>query len=123
MVKPFSPRELVFRVKVVLKRFEKGDLGGERPLSFNGGSLVVNGDTYKVMKAGKEVRLTPTEFKVLFTLASSPHRVFTRSELVEKALGYQFVATREVWMPTSRTSATSWKTICRTRCSFIRFMV
>lgn len=90
VVKPFSPRELVFRVKAVLKRFEKGDLGGERPLSFNGGSLVVNGDTYKVMKAGKEVRLTPTEFKVLFTLASSPHRVFTRSELVEKALGYQF---------------------------------
>jgi two-component system OmpR family response regulator len=90
VVKPFSPRELVFRVKAVLKRFEKGDLGGEGPIRFNSGSLVVDGGTYKVIKAGKEIRLTPTEFKVLFTLSNSPHRVFTRSELVEKALGYQF---------------------------------
>jgi two-component system OmpR family response regulator len=90
VVKPFSPRELVFRVRAVLKRFEKGDLVGEGPMRFNGGSLVVNGTTYKVMKAGIEVRLTPTEFKILFTLASSPNRVFTRGELVEKALGYQF---------------------------------
>jgi DNA-binding response OmpR family regulator len=90
VVKPFSPRELVFRVKAVLKRFEKGDLSGNDPLSFNHGTLVIDGQDYKVTKTGNPVRLTPTEFKLLFTLAGNPHRVFTRGELVEKALGYQF---------------------------------
>ncbi|OPY64579.1 MAG: Transcriptional regulatory protein SrrA [Syntrophorhabdaceae bacterium PtaU1.Bin034] len=90
VVKPFSPRELVFRVKAVLKRSEKRDLAGAGPLSFNGGDLVIDGGSYKVTRLGKSVNLTPTEFKVLFALASAPQRVFTRSELVEKALGYQF---------------------------------
>jgi two-component system OmpR family response regulator len=90
VVKPFSPRELVFRVKAVLKRSERGDGGPLDPLSFNNGELVVDGGTYRVSRAGREIALTPTEFKVLFTMASSPERVFTRSELVEKALGYRF---------------------------------
>jgi DNA-binding response OmpR family regulator len=90
VVKPFSPRELVSRVKAVLKRSEKGDLGGTEPMSFNDGALLIDGRTYQTTKDGKVTGLTPTEFKVLFTLASAPHRVFTRSELVEKALGYQF---------------------------------
>lgn len=90
VVKPFSPRELVFRVKAVLKRFEKGDLSGSEPMSFNKGSLLVDGQTYTATRNGRIVRLTSTEFKLLFTLAGSPDRVFTRSELVEKALGYQF---------------------------------
>jgi DNA-binding response OmpR family regulator len=90
VVKPFSPRELVFRVKAVLKRFEKRDMAGTEPLSFNGGSLVIDGRGYKVIRIGKAVDVTPTEFKVLFTLAGAPQRVFTRGELVEKALGYQF---------------------------------
>lgn len=90
VVKPFSPKELVFRVKAVLKRSEKKDLGETEPMRFNGGTLLIDGPSYKVLRAGKAVNLTPTEFKVLFTLASAPQRVFTRSELVEKALGYQF---------------------------------
>ena len=90
VVKPFSPRELVFRVKAVLKRFERADLGGVEPISFRQGALLIDGRDYKVTRNGGAVRLTPTEFKLLFTLASAPHRVFTRSELVEKALGYQF---------------------------------
>lgn len=90
VVKPFSPRELVLRVKAVLKRFEKGDLSGSESMTFNKRSLLVDGQTYTVTRNGKPVRLTSTEFKLLFTLASSPDRVFTRSELVEKALGYHF---------------------------------
>ena len=90
VVKPFSPRELVFRVKAVLKRSEGKELGGSEPLSFNGGSLLIDGGSYKVRMKNREINLTPTEFKVLFALASTPQRVFTRSELVEKALGYQF---------------------------------
>ncbi len=90
VVKPFSPRELVSRVKAVLKRSEKKDLAGTAPISFNGGRLLLDGRMYRASKDGKTVELTPTEFKVLFTLASTPFKVFTRSELVEKALGYQF---------------------------------
>jgi DNA-binding response OmpR family regulator len=90
VVKPFSPRELVFRVKAVLRRSEKGDGPAEGPMSFNKGELVLDSGTYRVLRNGVEVGLTPTEFKVLFALASGPQRVFSRSELVEKALGYQF---------------------------------
>jgi DNA-binding response OmpR family regulator len=90
VVKPFSPRELVFRVRAVLKRFEKGDLSGSEVMSFNRGELVLDGRSYQASRGGQVVRLTPTEFKLLFALASTPYRVFSRSELVEKALGYQF---------------------------------
>jgi len=90
VVKPFSPRELVFRVKAVLKRTEKKDLRGSERMSFNGARLILDGQTYEVKKNKAPVSLTPTEFKVLFTLASSPGRVYTRDVLVDKALGYQF---------------------------------
>ncbi len=90
VVKPFSPRELVSRVKAVLKRSEKRDLAGTAPMSFNRGRLLLDGRMYRASKDGKIVELTPTEFKVLFTLAGTPFRVLSRSELVEKALGYQF---------------------------------
>ena len=90
VVKPFSPKELVYRVKAVLKRAKKEDLDSTRPMSFNEGLLIIDGRSYEVKKKGKFITLTPTEFKVLFALASSPQKVLTREELVEKALGYQF---------------------------------
>jgi DNA-binding response OmpR family regulator len=90
VVKPFSPRELVFRVKAVLKRSERESMSGISSLSFEGGALLIDGRTYEVKKNGSLVQLTPTEFKVLFTLASNPARVFTREEIVESALGYSF---------------------------------
>ncbi len=90
VVKPFSPRELAYRVRAILKRARKGDIGTAEPMSFNEGVLIIDGRDYAVKKKGLLVSLTPTEFKVLYALASSPGRVFTREELVEKALGYQF---------------------------------
>ena len=90
VVKPFSPRELVYRVKAVLKRAQKKDLSEASALSFNDGLLTINGQTYQVTKKEVPVKLTPTEIKILFTLASTPQKVFTREDLVEKALGYQF---------------------------------
>lgn len=90
VVKPFSPRELVFRVKAVLKRAKKMDIDDVKPMSFNNGLLIIDGQSYQVKLRGVPVNLTPTEFKVLFSLASSPDRVFTREELVDKALGYHF---------------------------------
>lgn len=90
VVKPFSPRELVYRIKAVLRRQQKGDLGNAEALSFNKSALVIDGQSYEVKKEGEPVNITPTEFKVLYILASHPGKVFTREELVEKALGYQF---------------------------------
>lgn len=90
VVKPFSPRELVYRVKALLKRAQKADLGSTEPMSFNQGALVVDGHTYRVMRHSQPVDITPTEFKVLFSLASAPGKVMTREELVDRALGYQF---------------------------------
>jgi len=90
VVKPFSPRELVYRVKAVLRRTRKGALDSSRPLSFNDGYLVIDGQSYEVRVKGEKVKLTSTEMKVLYTIASRPAKVFTREDLVERALGYQF---------------------------------
>jgi two-component system OmpR family response regulator len=90
VVKPFSPKELVYRVKAVLRRAQKGDKEVLLPMSFNNGSLVIDGQGYDVKKNGQQLKITPTEFKVLYSLASAPGKVFTREDLVEKALGYQF---------------------------------
>jgi len=90
IVKPFSPREMVSRVKAVLKRAKKGDISVSGPMSFNKGLLTIDGRSYEVKKKGNTITLTPTEFKILSVLAVSPGRVFTRTELVERALGYQF---------------------------------
>jgi two-component system OmpR family response regulator len=90
VVKPFSPRELVYRVKAVLRRAQKAEAGNEGPLSFNSGALLVDGQTYEVKLEGAPVKLTGTELKVLYALAASPGKVFTREELVDRALGYQF---------------------------------
>jgi len=88
VVKPASPRELVYRVKAVLKRSDAS--GGERPLSFNQGSLVLEHRRHLLTLNDQTVAITPTEFKLLATLAAAPGRAFTRDELVSKALGYQF---------------------------------
>jgi DNA-binding response OmpR family regulator len=90
IVKPFSPRELVYRIKAVLRRQLKGEAGVGEPVRFNKGALIIDGMSYEVKTDGKPVNVTPTEFKVLYVLASNPGRVFPRDELVEKALGYQF---------------------------------
>jgi DNA-binding response OmpR family regulator len=90
VVKPFSPRELVYRVKAVLKRVTRLKADVFKPLSFNNGQLVLDGQTYELTVSGSAVKLTSTEFKVLHVLASNPTKVYTREELVDKALGYQF---------------------------------
>ena len=90
LVKPFSPRELVVRVKAVLKRTHRNDLCDAEAVSFEKGLLTLDGHRYEVKKMDVLIDLTPTEFKVLFVLASAPGTVLSRDKLVEKALGYQF---------------------------------
>jgi len=90
MVKPASPRELVCRLKAVLKRYERNSSAHDAITSFNSGALVLNSLRHLISRDGQPVSVTPTEFKLLLTLASSPGRTFTRDELVSRALGYQF---------------------------------
>lgn len=88
IVKPFSPRELVARVQAVLKR--SGTTESGLRLSFNRGHLVLDDRNHTVILMGDTLRLTAVEFKILFTLAATPSKTFTREELVDKAMGYHF---------------------------------
>lgn len=86
VVKPFSPRELVARVKALLRRIK----GTREVNSFNGGDLVIDSSRFEVIKKGKHVVLTPTEFKLLQCIADHQGQVFTRLQLVNVILGYDF---------------------------------
>jgi len=85
VVKPFSPRELVARVKAVLRRGASRDDEVET-LVFPG--LRIDRVQHRVEVDGEEVHLTPTEFRLLWCLASRPGRVFTRAELLDRIWGY-----------------------------------
>jgi two-component system response regulator ResD len=85
VVKPFSPRELVARVKAILRRGTSAAEDSE-VLSFPG--LRVDRIQHRVEVDGDEVHLTPTEFRLLWCLASRPARVFSRAELLDRIWGY-----------------------------------
>lgn len=87
VVKPFSPRELVARVKAHLRRSRKSR---EEILSFNQGSLKINTANYEVFRDNAQVIMTPTEFKILVALAENPGRVLTRDQIVNLVQGYDF---------------------------------
>lgn len=89
VVKPASPRELVYRIKAILKRYDKTG-STEQPASFNNGTLILDSRRHTVTSRGELCNVTPTEFKLLQTLAAAPGRTYSRDELVSKALGYQF---------------------------------
>lgn len=86
VVKPFSPREVVARVKAILRRTEQ-DLLAER-LTF--GELLIDTGQRKVFRHGQMVNLTPMEYKLLLILARHPHRAFSREELIEKLFGFDY---------------------------------
>jgi len=88
LVKPFSPRELVARVRALLRRAHVGEEPQRDRLVF--GDLEIDVAAHKVHLAGEELDLTASEFKLLTTLARYPGRVYSRMELVEKVLGYDF---------------------------------
>ena len=86
VTKPFSPRELAARVRAVLRR-----LPGERgPDRVQHGELTVDFIKHEAFLASRPLNLTTVEFKLLGVLAKEPGRVFSRAQLIEKALGYDF---------------------------------
>jgi len=82
VVKPFSPRELVARVKAILRRGRSEDSGQEKILSFE--ELTLDLEKHKATLEGRPVLLTPHEFKLLQILMAAPGKVFTREELLER---------------------------------------
>jgi DNA-binding response OmpR family regulator len=90
LTKPFSPRELVARVRAVLRR-SAGEVAGG-PAEARSGSLVVSFERREVTVRGSRVALTPAEFNLLAILIRSPGRVFTRAQLAERAFGGRYEA-------------------------------
>ena len=90
VTKPFSPAELVARVKAVLRRTGNAGApnGGDQTLAFGDGALVINPVTRIVTVADGEVELTATEFNLLHYLASHPRQVFSRQQLLEQVWGF-----------------------------------
>lgn len=86
VVKPFNPRELVARVRAVLRRVE----GIGRPQFIRVGDLVIDLDSHEARLKGERLALTPIEFKLLATLAKQPGRVFSRSQLMEELYGIAY---------------------------------
>jgi two-component system alkaline phosphatase synthesis response regulator PhoP len=87
VTKPFSPRELVARVRTVLRR--AGEAAAPADL-LRAGPLTLDRSRYRVALPDREVDLTPTEFEILATLAGSPGRIFSRAQLLSAARGVAF---------------------------------
>ncbi len=102
VTKPFSPRELVARIRAILRRTGGGvPLPESEPLQSDG--LMLHPETHEVWLSGRPVDLTAKEFEVLKLLMRHPHRVFTRDFLLEHIWGYDyFGSTRTVDMHISR---------------------
>ncbi|KUO69344.1 MAG: two-component system response regulator [Clostridia bacterium BRH_c25] len=87
--KPFSPRELVARIKAVLRRTQTTvDALTNWKLKYQG--LEIQADTRKVLVNDEEIEVTPKEFDLLYHLAQNPRRVFTRDELLAAVWGYDY---------------------------------
>lgn len=88
IVKPFDPKELVARVKAVLRRHEPQQEEGDI-LRFP--NLEINISNYSVTYHGRGLEFPPKEFELLFYLAKHPNRVFTREQLLDQIWGYEYV--------------------------------
>ncbi len=85
ITKPFSPRTVVAKVEAVLRRTESDELSSI-PVSYHKGYLTIDFSTGIVRRECEEVPLTPTECKILITMAKAPNRIFSRNQLISYAL-------------------------------------
>ena len=87
MTKPFSPKELVARVRVVLRRLESASIGAD---IIRTADLTLDLPRLKVTIGDRAIEVTPTEFELLATLARQPGRIFTRAQLLDAVHGVAF---------------------------------
>lgn len=92
MIKPFDSKELVARVKAVLRRYTEPatapTTSSDKRVEYK--DLIINLSNYEVIYKGKPVEMTPREIELLFFLASSPNQVFTREQLLDHIWGYEY---------------------------------
>ncbi|MDE6181810.1 MAG: response regulator transcription factor [Eubacteriales bacterium] len=91
IVKPFDSKELVARVKAVLRRYETKEEAGTGNQKIVVPNMTINPTTYVVTYHGEQLELPPKEFELLNFLAQHPNQVFTREQLLDKIWGYEFV--------------------------------
>src|SRR5215212_9275324 len=84
VTKPFSPRELVARVRALLRRATSTQ---EAPTVIRQGEVMIDLTRHEVTSAGKQVTLTPTEFRILHFIAARPGRVLSRDQIIDAAVG------------------------------------
>ncbi|HEY9843486.1 MAG TPA: response regulator transcription factor [Candidatus Obscuribacterales bacterium] len=90
LVKPFSLRELIARIRALLRRSKISDIDDAAPQMHQYEDLEMNLTEHKVTVRGKQVELSPKEFKILAMLMSAPNKVFSREELLEQVWGLDF---------------------------------
>ena len=92
MIKPFDSKELVARVKAVLRRFKPSKPAMDANTKYvEYPDLIVNQTNYSVMYKGHTVDMPPKELELLYFLASSPNQVFTREQLLDHIWGYEYI--------------------------------
>ncbi len=93
MIKPFDSKELVARVKAVLRRFQPDKTASPKTDSkvVEYPDLIVNQTNYSVVYRGETVDMPPKELELLYFLASSPNQVFTREQLLDHIWGYEYI--------------------------------
>lgn len=88
MVKPFEAKELTARVKAVLRRYQ-GDLGENKKIVYP--NLTINLTDYTLIYHGKKLEIPPKELELLYFLAATPNRVYTREQLLDQIWGYDYI--------------------------------
>ncbi len=86
ITKPFEMREVIARVRAVLRRMDKS--GGAHKLVFD--NLIVDKQSYNIIVKGQKLEIPPKEIELLYFLASSPNRVFTRAQLLDDVWGFDY---------------------------------
>ena len=91
MIKPFNSKELVARVKAVLRRFQpaRPETGSESKI-VQYPDLIINQTNYSVIYQGHTVEMPPKELELLYHLASNPNRVYTRDQLLDEVWGFEY---------------------------------
>ena len=87
VTKPFEVKELIARIHAVMRR-KDGETAMEKKLEFD--KLTINLDSYELIVDGKKIDTPPKEMELLFHLASSPNRVFTRNQLLDEVWGFDY---------------------------------
>ncbi len=88
VTKPFNPREVLARVKAILRRIQAPPADVQPILRV--GNLEINPTTHAFSQAGQILDLTPSEFDIIYLLMRHPGRAFSRTELIEEGLGYEY---------------------------------